>query len=418
MNAWLDSEVAPLRSVLLHAPGTEHRKTVPWNKDALLFDDLLDLDAARQEHKDFSLLLAQHGVETLFLLDLLREICRDRSRREELVLEVLGPQLPPGVDPGDLQAWHLIHGWPEDRVVGGDAPLAPLPNLYFMRDPAFMVPGAMIIANPWWPARRRESRLLRAVVTRHPRFEGLRVWDGLLDHPGAHVEGGDVLVADAQTLIVGISERTNELGADLLADWLFANTSIRRVLKITLPAKREFMHLDTVLTFVDHQKIITMPYLWDEIEIYARIAGHAQALCERNGHRYSGPMPEELRSGTRLDLRQADGSRRHWPHVLEGLAELGLINPHWTVTVAGRPGLHRRPEDHVVEALREQWNDAANTFALKPGQVLCYDRNLATLRALEEAHVEVVRFAGSDLVRGRGGARCMTCPLQREMDSE
>lgn len=414
MVPWLTSETGPLKTVLLHQPGHEHRKTVPWNKDALLFDDLIDLDAARQEHKDFSLLLAQHGVETLFLLDLLKEVCVDPAVREAVTLAVVGEERLAGVDPRDLQPWHLIHGWPEDKLVGRDALLPPLPNLYFMRDPAFMVPGAMVIGNPCWPARRRESLLLRAALRHHPRFEGLRVWDGLFDRPGAHVEGGDVLVADEETLLVGISERTNELGADLLADWLFANTRIRRVLKVLLPAKREFMHLDTVLTFVDRQKIITMPYLWDDIEIYARIAEHAQALCERSGHDYTGPLPEELRAGTRLDVRHADGRREHYESVLDGLAELGVINPDWTVTVGGLPGHYARREDHVIEALREQWNDAANTFALKPGQVLCYDRNVATLRALEEAHVEVVRFAGSDLVRGRGGARCMTCPIRRD----
>lgn len=414
MTPWLHSEIGPLKSVLLHQPGYEHRKTVPWNKDALLFDDLIDLDAARQEHKDFSLLLAQHGVETLFLLDLLREICEDPAVRESVTLDVVGVEGLRGVDPADLQPWHLIHGWPEDKLVGRDALLPPLPNLYFMRDPAFMVPGAMIVGNPCWPARRRESLLLRAVLQHHPRFDGLLIWDGLLGHPSAHLEGGDVLVADEKTVLVGISERTNEQGADQFVDWLFSHTAIERVLKIQLPAKREFMHLDTVLTFVDRRRIITMPYLWDDIEVYARIAEHAQALCKRSGHAYTGPMPEELRAGTRLEIRHADGRREQRASVLDGLAELDLINPDWTVTVGGALDHFSVPEEHAIEALREQWNDAANTFALKPGQVLCYDRNIATLRALEEAHVEVVRFAGSDLVRGRGGARCMTCPIRRE----
>ena len=414
MSVQILSETGPLRTVLLHQPGYEHRKTVPWNKDALLFDDILDLDAARQEHKDFSLLLAQHGVEVLFLLDLLKEICADPAGRRQLYEALLPERVLAQVDLKALQPWHLIHGFPEDQPLGARSLLQPLPNLYFMRDPAFAVPGGMVIGNPYWPVRRMESLLMREVLRRHPRFRDALVWDGLLDLPQAHLEGGDVLVPDAGTVLVGISERSNEAGAEALAAWLFAHTPVRRLVKIWLPAKRDFMHLDTVLTFVDHGRILTMPYLWDRCDLYADIAEQAQLLCERLGHPYSGPLPEELRAGTRLEVLHDDGRRERHAGVLEGLAELGLIEPDWTVTVAGSAGEFARAETHIVAALREQWNDAANTFALKPGQVLCYGRNTGTLRALEEAHVEVVRFAGSDLVRGRGGARCMTCPLWRD----
>ena len=414
MPVRITSEIGPLRTVLLHQPGFEHRKTVPWNKDALLFDDILDLDAARQEHKDFSLLLAAHGVEVLYLLDLLKEICADPAQRREVYEALVPPQMLAKVDLRALQPWHLVHGFPDEAMLSSRSLIQPLPNLYFQRDPAFVVPGALVIAHPIWPARRAESRLLREVVRRHPHFEGALIWDGLLDRPGAHVEGGDVLVPDESTVLVGISERTTEAGAEALATWLFANTPVRRLLKIWLPAKRDFMHLDTVLTFLDRGRILTMPYLWDRADLYAHIAEEAQLLCERMGHPYSGPLPEELLAGTRLEVLHDDGRRERHPRVLEGLAECGLIEPDWTVTVAGSAGQFARAEAHIVAALREQWNDAANTFALKPGQVLCYDRNIGTLRALEEAHVEVVRFAGSDLVRGRGGARCMTCPLWRE----
>lgn len=414
MPVQIHSEISPLRTVLLHQPGYEHRKTVPWNKDALLFDDLIDLDAARQEHKDFSLLLSAHNVEVLFLLDLLKDICLDADIRERVYMEVVPPKVLDRIDIKDLQPWHLVHGFPEHVILSDKSLLRPLPNLYFMRDPAFAVPGAMIISHPFWPARRIESRLLRAVLRHHPRFENLKVWDGLLGIPGAYVEGGDVLVADHETILVGISERTNETGANALANWLFAHTPVRRVLKIWLPAKREFMHLDTVMTFVDHQRILTMPYLWDRCDLYADIAENAMLLCERLGHPYTGPLPEEIRSGTRLEILHADRQPEQHDSVLDGMAECGLINLDWTVTVAGQMHHFSRAEEHIVEALREQWNDAANSFALKAGQVLCYDRNIGTLRALEEAHVEVVRFAGSDLVRGRGGARCMTCPIWRD----
>jgi arginine deiminase len=409
----VNSETDPLKTVILHQPGYEHRKTVPWNKDAILFDDLLDLDAARQEHKEFSLLLSAHGVEVLFLLDMIKEICSNRDTAEKVYADVLGYETLNKIDPKQLHPWHLVHGFPEEKLITENCLIQPLANLYFMRDPAFAVPGALIISNPFWPARKQESLLMRALFHYHPRFEGVKLWDGLLDVEGAHVEGGDVLVASADTLMIGVGERTSELGADILAEYLFANTEIKRILKIKLPGEREFMHLDTVLTFVDRQQILTMPYLWERPDLYADIAQHAKLFCKRNNQRYTGPDPESLCNSVGVTMLCADGSSNTWTNVLEALAELEIINPDWTVTVAGHVSHYSSPEEHIVEALREQWNDAANTFALKPGQVLCYDRNINTLRALEEAHVETVRFAGSDLVRGRGGARCMTFPICR-----
>jgi arginine deiminase len=414
MRKTINSEIGPLKTVLLHQPGFEHRKTVPWNKDALLFDDLIDLDAARQEHKDFSLLLSQHGVEVLFMMDLLKEMCADSSCRKTVYEEVLPESILSRIDMKDLHPWHLVHGFPELKILSEESLIDPIPNLYFMRDPAFMVPGAMIIANPYWPARKIEAKLMRSIFNHHPRFDDLLVWDGLLDLPNAHVEGGDVLIVDEETVMIGLSERTNQAGINALRKFLFAQTKVTRVLTIKLPAEREFMHLDTVMTFLDRQRILTMPFLWSRTDLYADIAQHALLLCKKNGFRYSGPRPESLRQSTWMEMHKADGTHIHFDNVINGLSELEIINPDWIVTVGGHRTQFSSPEAHIVEALREQWNDAANSFALKPGQVLCYDRNAGTLRALEEAHVEVVRFAGSDLVRGRGGARCMTCPIERE----
>jgi len=418
-EAWgVGSEVGRLECVLVHQPGPEHRQTVPWNKDALLFDDIMDIEEARPEHREFARLLASGGAEVLFLGELLEDVCADPRQREEVFREVLGGELLAALDGASLRPHHLVAGYPDRYSLAAAVHLQPLPNLYFTRDPAFAVPGGIVIANPAKPARRRESRLVRAVLTRHPRFAGAAVHDDLLGDPVATVEGGDVHVVDERTVMVGVGERTSHAGAERLARLLFERTPVRRLLKVVIPAQRAFMHLDTVLTFVDRKRVLTLPYLWDRPEIYARIAARSRRQCRDLGHspaqvNASVPKPADLRQGSYLELLTPAGTEGRWTDTLAGLAELGVIDPELTVYVAGRLDQYRRPEEHVVEALREQWNDGANALALRPGQVLAYARNDRTFRALEEERVEVLAFKGGELVRGRGGARCMTMPLRR-----
>jgi len=408
------SEVGKLKVVLVHQPGLEHRNTLPWNKDALLFDDILDIEEARPEHKQFTTLLAEHGVEVLFLLDLLKDICRDTDAREQIYREVLGGDVLSRVDARGLSPYQLIAGFPANEFVAAPCRVEPLPNMYFARDAAFAVPGAVVVSHPYWPARQRESRIAAAVLRRHPRFEGLVVYEGILRDEAATIEGGDVHVVDDGTVMVGLGERTNDAGADHLARFLFEHTSVTRLLKLRIPANRVFMHLDTILTFVDRGQVLTMPCLWDRPDLYAAVARAAAAQCGRLRFEYRGPSPEMLEQRSTLEVVTASGIEAVFDNALEGLASLGLIDPGRTVLVGGAAGDFARPEDHIVEALREQWNDAANAFALKPGQVMGYSSNDRTFRALERAGVEVVQFRGSELVRGRGGARCMTMPLSRD----
>ena len=415
MSSWsVDSEVGRLRVVMVHQPGLEHRRTLPWNKDALLFDDVLDIEEARPEHKQFSMLLASHGAEVLFLADLLKEVCRDRDARECVCREVLGEEVLGRFDPNDIHPYQLISGLPERTESAETFRVEPLPNLYFSRDAAFGVPGAVVISHPFWPARQREARLVSSIFRRHPRCAGTRVYDGILCDPAATIEGGDVQVVDPRTVLVGVGERTNDAGANHLAAFLFANTSVRRVLKLHIPANRVFMHLDTILTFVDRQQVLTMPYLWDRPALYADVARLAARQCADLRFEYRGPSPEMLATPSRLQVVTPDGVEAEYDNALEGLAVVGAIDPARTVLVAGDLGEHGSPIEHVIAALREQWNDGANAFALKPGQVMGYSCNDRTGRALERAGVEVVSFKGGELVRGRGGARCMTMPLDRE----
>lgn len=416
MTSWgVTSEVGRLRTVLVHQPGLEHRQTVPWTKDALLFDDIMDIEEARPEHRGFCRCMTALAVEVLYLEDLLKDVCATPEARAEVVRQVAGDGVIQKIGEDLLKARHLIQGYPETFALDDQVVLEPLPNLYFMRDPAFAVPGAVVISHPFWPARQREARLVAAILERHPRFSGALVYHGILNDPEATIEGGDVLVPDERTVVVGVGERTNHAGADHLARFLFAHTSVERLVKVMIPAQREFMHLDTVLTWVDRQRVLTLPYLWDRPEIYGEIAEEAERRCLALGKPYAGPRPEPMAQPSHVEVVWRDGRPvSHNANTMAALAELGLVDPEQTVYVAGRLGQYRRPEEHVIEALREQWNDGANALALKPGQVMSYSRNDRTCRALEESGVEVVSFRGGELVRGRGGARCMTMPLQRD----
>lgn len=438
MHEWgVTSEVGRLRTVLVHRPGQEHRWTLPWNKEAFLFDDVLDVEEARTEHKDFTAKLTRHGVqEVLFVTDLLGDICADRDRVGEILNEVIGDELEQRgadivVDPEKLRPKHLISGYPDvfpsydgsdDRIL-----LNPAPNLYFTRDSAFAVPDAMVISSPAKAARRREARLMRSLLRRHPKFSGRQIYDGILsewrrDAPADQqplIEGGDVLVADSSTVVIGLGERTNERGAEMLIEYLFSRTPVERVIKIHIPAERQFMHLDTVMTFIDRRQILTLPYLWEAPELYKYIFEKLQRQSRRMDDKKNDEGESiNFESSLQIVTKSSGGKppkRKSYDNVLEGLDKEGVIDEDRIVYVAGRKERFSTPEEHIIAALREQWNDAANVLALKPGQVICYQRNDRTQRALEEAGLEVVTLRGGELVRGRGGARCMSMPLLREV---
>ncbi|MBW3662025.1 MAG: arginine deiminase [Actinobacteria bacterium] len=398
MTGSIRSEVGALRQVLVHRPGTELRRITPSNKEELLFDELLWVDRAREEHAAFVDVLRESGAEVLFVQDLLTDVLEDDALAAEVVArhvtdDACGPELAARVrsflleGPTDELVRHLVGGVSVEEVGSGAglvarilAPsemlLAPLPNLVFMRDSSAWVGEGVLLSPMNRLVRRREADLLRLVYDRHPRFVDTPVWFGgeRREYFPATVEGGDVLVVGDRGLAIGISERTTPQGVEALATRLFEADVVDRILAVDLPKVRAAMHLDTVVTMVDVDAFIVYPSITPEVRTFQVT-----------------PTKKALR------VEQADG-------LLQGLA--------WAAGLDHARGIE--PALGSVQAEREQWNDANNTLAVRPGEVVAYERNVATNSILSDAGITVRTIPSYELPRGRGGPRCMTCPILRD----
>ena len=258
--------------------------------------------------------------------------------------------------------------------------LDPMPNLYFTRDPAATIGGGLTINRMHWPARRRESLFMKYIITHHPRFSGhnIPVWYDRDNH--FSMEGGDELVLSADTMAIGISERTTPEAIETMTTELFAKSDFKKVIAIEIPKSHAFMHMDTVFTMIDYDKFTIHPEIRDKggkLNIFV--------LEKVEGQQYPKITKEN-------DLE----------HVLR----VALNLDHVKLIECGN--------GDEISAAREQWNDGSNTLAIAPGVVITYDRNYVTNKALRENGIEVLEIAGSELGRGRGGPRCMSMPMIRE----
>lgn len=399
------SEIMPLKKVLLHRPGNELLNLTPDSLTRLLYDDIPYLKVAQEEHDEFASILRKNGVEVVYLEDLAAEVLEinpnirdkfikqfvaeagvvtpkyksalikflsDFADNKELILKTME-----GVSVIELAAMEkdtehsLVDLVTEDSKFLAD----PMPNLVFTRDPFASIGNGISLNKMYSVTRNRETIYAEYIFNYHPDFKNTyKFYDRYNPY---HIEGGDILVLNKNTLAIGVSQRTMPEAIEELSINVFKDPSeIHTVLAFVIPSSRAFMHLDTVFTQIDYDKFTYHPGIMETLQVF-----------EIKEDETEGVLVKEINDS------------------LENILEKYLDKDITLIPCGGG--------DKIISE-REQWNDGSNTLCISPGVVVVYDRNNITNAVLRRYGIKVLEMHGSELSRGRGGPRCMSMPLIRE----
>lgn len=395
------SEIGKLNKVLLHRLGDEIEGLVPDNFERLLFDDIPYLKVAQQEHDRFADLLRENDVEVIYYVDETVKALKDPKVRKEFVGKFISESAIYSDAVKEALEEYLMSMTVKDmveKVISGvkkseisvqSNSLAdyiasgypyytdPMPNLYFTRDPGACVGNGLNIHHMSTVARRREALLLQYMFLHNKDFapEGSKLW---YDYDHAYsMEGGDVLVLSKDIVAIGLSQRTTVAGIERFAKNLLDKSSFKKILVFDIPKCRAFMHLDTVFTMVDYDKFTIHPEIEGPLQLF-------EITLNQDGSPHFSSIQDELANILKIEL---------------GLPAVDLI---------------RCGGNDAQAAQREQWNDGSNTLAIAPGTVVTYERNYVTNDLLDKRGVKVLTIPSSEISRGRGGPRCMSCPVNRD----